>query len=84
MAFRTFVLGFYHGMDDTHTPCSLGILSGVDGVLQRIASYLARRTRRELQRLARAAWVWQDETEDDRFRAETRAFPRASQCVDCF
>ena len=37
-----------------------------------------------VQRLARAAWVWQDETDDERFRAETRAFPRSSQCIYCF
>lgn len=83
-AFHTVVMGLYHGMADAHTPCALGKLAGVDGVPQRVASYLVRRTRRELQRLARAAWVWQDEADDDRFRAETRAFPRASTCIECF
>ena len=82
-AFRAAVMGLYRGMADAYTPCALGKLSGVDGVPQRVASYLVRRTPRELQRLARAAWVWQDETDDERFRTETRAFPRA-QCIDCF
>lgn len=83
-AFHTVVMGLYHGMADAYTSCAFGKLAGVDGVPQRVASYLVRRTRRELQRLARAAWVWRDEADDERFRAETRAFPRANQCIECF
>ena len=51
---------------------------------QSIISYLPRRTAHELDNLSHAVWVWDDEMDDEAFRAETRAFPRHHGCVDEF
>ena len=81
--FHTFMMGLARGRSDVDTPCELS-KAYVDGVPQHIASYLARRTPQELRRLARAAWVWDDEVQDEAYRAQTRAFPRGGYCIDMF
>ena len=81
--FHTFMMGLTRGRSDVDTPCELS-KAYVDGVPQLIASYLARRTPQELRHLVRAAWVWQDEVEDEAYRAETHAFPRQAYCIDVF
>ena len=81
--FRTFLLGLAHGRSGAEAPCPLTALD-VAGLPQRVASYLQRRTPRELRHVGRAVWVWDDEVEDEAFRSETRAFPRQSHCIECF
>ena len=81
--FRTFVMGVHRGRTSLGAPCALSQISA-DGIPQRVASYLKRRTPDELRRLARAARVWDAEIEDEAYRAETRAFPRQGYCIDVF
>ena len=81
--FHMFMMGLARGRSDVDTPCELS-KAYADGVPQLIASYLARRTPQELRHLARAAWVWDDEVQDEVYRAQTRAFPRGGYCIDVF
>ena len=82
-AFHAFLMGLNRGMSAAHTPCPLGTVN-LDGLPQRVASFLVRRAPAELRRLARAAWVWQDEADDEAYRAEVHAFPRQGFCIDVF
>lgn len=79
----TFILSLKHGISSQGMPCLLSMLA-VEGVPQQIISYLPRRTAHELGNLSHAVWVWDDEMDDEAFRAETRAFPRHHGCVDEF
>ena len=58
--FHTFIMGLARGISKAGVASALTMLS-VDGIPQRVASYLPRHGVREYRHLQRAVWVWHRE-----------------------